>query len=67
MLALLAIVALVRAESPRRAEPMDTRSRLLAVEVLLCEPEELHDDPLETELYVYRDRLRAELAKRDAS
>ena len=43
---------------------MDNRSRLLAVELLLCEPEELNDDPLETELYVYRDRLRAELAAR---
>ena len=41
---------------------MDNRSRLLAVEVLLCDPEELHDDPLEAELYVYRDRLRAKLA-----
>jgi hypothetical protein len=44
---------------------MDNRSRLLAVEVLLCAPEELHDDPLETEMYAYRDRLRAELTTRD--
>jgi hypothetical protein len=45
---------------------MGNRSRLLAVEVLLCDPEELHDDPLEAELYVYRDRLRAKLADEEA-
>jgi hypothetical protein len=33
-------------------------SRLLAVEVLLAEPEELGDDVLETCLYILRDRLR---------
>jgi hypothetical protein len=32
--------------------------RLLAVEVLLAEPEELRDDVLETCLYILRDRLR---------
>jgi hypothetical protein len=32
--------------------------RLLAVEVLLAEPEELGDDVLETCLYILRDRLR---------
>ena len=32
--------------------------RLLAVEVLLAEPEELCDDVLETCLYILRDRLR---------
>jgi hypothetical protein len=32
--------------------------RLLAVEVLLAEPEALHDDVLETCLYILRDRLR---------
>jgi hypothetical protein len=31
--------------------------RLLAVEVLLSEPDELHDDVLEACLYVQRDRL----------
>lgn len=32
--------------------------RLLAVEVLLAEPEALQDDGLESSLYVLRDRLR---------
>jgi hypothetical protein len=32
--------------------------RLLAVEVLLAEPEALMDDVLETCLYILRDRLR---------
>ena len=32
--------------------------RLLAVEVLLAEPEELGDDVLESCLYILRDRLR---------
>ena len=32
--------------------------RLLAVEVLLAEPEELGDDILESCLYILRDRLR---------
>ena len=32
--------------------------RLLAVEVLLSEPESLGDDVLETCLYILRDRLR---------
>ena len=35
----------------------DTRARLLAVEVLLADPEELGNDALETDLYVLRDRL----------
>jgi hypothetical protein len=33
--------------------------RLLAVEVLLAEPEELRDDVLESCLYLLRERLRA--------
>lgn len=33
-------------------------SRLLAVEVLLAEPEALGDDVLESCLYILRDRLR---------
>jgi hypothetical protein len=33
--------------------------RLLAVEVLLAEPETLGDDVLETCLYLLRDKLRA--------
>jgi hypothetical protein len=38
---------------------MDTtvKARLLAVEVLLSEPELLDDDVLETCLYIQRDRL----------
>jgi hypothetical protein len=35
-----------------------TLPRLLAVEVLLAEPEALQDDVLETCLYLLRDRLR---------
>ena len=34
--------------------------RLLAVEVLLTEPESLGDDVLEACLYILRDRLRGE-------
>jgi hypothetical protein len=41
---------------------MDTRTRLAAVEVLLTDPEELHMDPLEGDLYALRDRLRNEVA-----
>lgn len=41
---------------------MDPRTRLAAVEVLLADPEELHMDPLEGDLYVLRDRLRDEVA-----
>ena len=33
-------------------------ARLLAVEVLLSEPEELSDDALESRLYLLRDKLR---------
>ena len=36
------------------------RARLLAVEVLLADPEALHNDALETDLYVLRDRLQPE-------
>jgi hypothetical protein len=38
-----------------------TRARLLAVEVLLDDPEELGNDALEGDLYILRDRLRATL------
>jgi hypothetical protein len=34
-------------------------ARLLAVEILLAEPETIGDDVLETCLYILRDRLRA--------
>jgi hypothetical protein len=36
-----------------------TRARLLAVEVLLSEPEALGNDALESDLYILRDNLRA--------
>ena len=39
---------------------MDAKTRLTAVETLLADPEELRMDPLEGDLYVLRDRLRAE-------
>jgi hypothetical protein len=35
-----------------------TVARLLAVEVLLAEPEALGDDVLESSLYILRDRLQ---------
>jgi hypothetical protein len=39
---------------------MDTtaKARLLAVEVLLAEPELLGNDALETDLYILRDQLQ---------
>lgn len=37
---------------------MDARARLLAVEVLLADPESLGNDALETDLYILRDQLR---------
>jgi hypothetical protein len=37
------------------------RARLLAVEVLLAEPELLGNDALEGDLYILRDKLRAAL------
>jgi hypothetical protein len=36
------------------------RARLLAVEVLLADPEALHNDALETDLYILRDQLHPE-------
>jgi len=36
------------------------RARLLAVEVLLADPAALHNDALETDLYILRDRLQPE-------
>lgn len=43
----------------RTAEPLDAtaRARLLAVEVLLAEPELLGNDALEVDLYALRDKL----------
>jgi len=37
---------------------MDDAARLLAVEVLLDDPEALHNDALEGDLYILRDQLR---------
>jgi hypothetical protein len=37
-------------------------ARLLAIEVLLSEPEELNDDVLESALYLLRDKLREDSA-----
>ncbi len=34
-------------------------ARMLAVEILLADPESLHDDILESSLYLLRERLRA--------
>jgi hypothetical protein len=44
---------------------MDARARLLAVEVLLADPESLGNDALETDLCILRDQLRA--APQDAT
>ena len=43
-----------------RQHPMDTtaKARLLAVKVLLAEPELLGNDALETDLYILRDQLQ---------
>jgi hypothetical protein len=38
-------------------------ARLLAVEVLLADPEALHDDVLESCLYILRDRLLADASE----
>jgi hypothetical protein len=38
---------------------MDARARLLAVEVLLADPETLGNDALETDLYILREQLQA--------
>ena len=35
-------------------------ARLLAVEVLLADPEALRNDALETDLYILRDQLQAQ-------
>lgn len=46
---------------------MDARAKLLAVEVLLAEPEQLHNDALEGDLYILRDRLALETADQGGS
>lgn len=44
--------------TPGPAAPHSRAARLLAVEVLLAEPEALADDILESCLYLLRDRLQ---------
>lgn len=39
-------------------DDINTLARLLAVEVLLAEPELLGNDALEADLYILRDKLR---------
>jgi hypothetical protein len=46
---------------------VDDTARLLAVEVLLADPENLGNDALETDLYILRDRLRGTPADEPAS
>jgi hypothetical protein len=43
--------------------PRSSAARLLAVEVLLAEPEALSDDVLESCLYLLRDRLQGKDAE----
>jgi hypothetical protein len=45
---------------------MDDTTRLLAVEVLLADPEALGNDALETDLYILRDKLRSHPADQPA-
>jgi hypothetical protein len=47
-------------------DDINARARLLAVEVLLSEPELLGNDALETDLYILRDRLREAATTADA-
>jgi hypothetical protein len=42
-------------------------ARMLAVEILLAEPESLGDDVLESCLYLFRERLRAALGPESSS
>jgi hypothetical protein len=48
------------------ATVMDDTARLLAVEVLLTDPEALGNDALETDLYILRDQLRGQPADEPA-
>jgi hypothetical protein len=45
---------------------IDDTTRLLAVEVLLADPEALGNDALETDLYILRDKLRGDPADQPA-
>lgn len=44
--------------TPATAALPAAAARLLAVEVLLADPEALHNDALEGDLYILRDQLR---------
>ena len=46
---------------------MGDTARLLAVEVLLADPETLGNDALEADLYILRDQLRSTPADEPAS
>lgn len=46
--------------TPKMITPHSRAARLLAVEVLLADPETLQNDALEGDLYILRDRLRGE-------
>jgi hypothetical protein len=51
-------------ETKRRVNTMEditAQARLLAVEVLLAEPELLGNDALEGDLYILRDKLKADV------
>jgi hypothetical protein len=51
-------------EKKRRVDTMEditAQARLLAVEVLLAEPELLGNDALEGDLYILRDQLKADV------
>ena len=47
-------------------DEFSARARLLAVEVLLSEPELLGNDALEADLYILRDKLREQAATTEA-
>ena len=46
-------------KEPTPVEDTTAKARLLAVEVLLADPERLGNDALETDLYILRDQLQA--------
>jgi hypothetical protein len=68
-LALGALAGLVVRQQGNQGGRMDdqARTRLLAVEVLLADPEALGNDALEGDLYILRDKLRAGEETRRAS
>jgi hypothetical protein len=44
-------------KSGEGSRAVDAKARLLAVEVLLADPEQLENDALEGDLYILRDKL----------